>query len=204
MSVSSPAPPASASDAATGEARHPERRLPGDAHMWVMVLGEFFVFGSYFVVYLLDRAASSPEAYAASQAHLNVNIGVLNTVILLTSSLFVALAVIDTKHGDAKGAERKVLAASGCGLLFVAIKAYEWYQEAQYYSIDDEFLSHYYGLTGVHLFHMLVGFIVLGALVRELRDPRRQRLNTIEQGALYWHMIDVIWVLIFAVLYLMR
>lgn len=215
MSVSSDAAPAGSSSAttdtastgslpATAEAGHRQRRLPGDGHMWVMVLGEFLVFGSYFVVYMIDRSVSSPEVYAASQAHLNVNLGAINTLILLTSSLLVALAVIDTKHRDPKGAERKVIAAGACGIVFVAIKAYEWYHEAQYYSIDNEFLSHYYALTGVHLFHMLVGFVVLGVLVRELREPRRQRLGTVEQGALYWHMIDVIWVLIFAVLYLMR
>ena len=203
MSVSNqeaPTAPATTAERTGGR----ERRLPGDGHMWVMVLGEFLVFGSYFVVYMIDRSTTSPEAYAASQEHLNVNLGVINTLILLTSSLLVALAVIDTKHRDPKAAEKKILAAGACGAVFVAIKAYEWYQEAQYYSIDNEFLTHYYALTGVHLFHMLVGFIVLGMLVRELRDPRRQRVGTVEQGALYWHMVDAIWVVIFAVLYLMR
>jgi nitric oxide reductase NorE protein len=202
MSVSSVEVPSTA-DANGRRTGVRERRLPGDSHIWVMVLGEFFVFGSYFVVYMLDRA-SSPDDYVASQEHLNVGLGVLNTIILMTSSLLVALAVIATKHGDAKSAERKVLAAGACGLLFTVIKAYEWHHEAQYYSIHNEFLSHYYALTGVHMFHLLVGLIVLGVVVRELRDPRRQRLGTVEQGALYWHMIDVIWVVIFAVLYLMR
>jgi nitric oxide reductase NorE protein len=181
-----------------------ERRLPGDSHMWVMVLGEFLFFGSYLVIYMMDRAASSPAAYAASQEHLDVGLGVVNTIVLMTSSLLIALAVIATQHGDPKGAERKVLAAGACGVLFIAIKGYEWYQEAQYYSTDNEFLSHYYALTGVHLFHLVVGLVALGVMVRALRDERRQPLSTVEQGALYWHMIDVIWVLIFAVLYLMR
>jgi nitric oxide reductase NorE protein len=202
VSVSSTQAPESA-DAKGAPVRAKERRLPGDGHMWVMVLGEFFVFGSYFVVYMLDRAGS-PEEFAASQAHLNVGLGVLNTIILLTSSLLVALAVIATKYADPKGAERRIVAAGACGLLFIAVKAYEWYHEARYYSIHNEFLSHYYALTGVHLFHLLVGLVALGVLVRELRDPRRRRLAVVEQGALHWHMIDVIWVIIFVVLYLMR
>ena len=178
--------------------------MPGDIHMWVMVLGEFFVFGAYLIVYMIDRATSSHAAYAAAQHHLSVGLGALNTIILMTSSLLVALAVIAIKHGDPKGAERRILAAGGCGVLFIVIKGYEWYREAKYFSIHNEFLSHYYVLTGVHLFHLLIGLVVLGVMVRELREPRRQRLGMIEQGALYWHMVDVVWVLIFAVLYLMR
>jgi nitric oxide reductase NorE protein len=203
MTVSSdraPAPPASG-PVPTGVG---ERRVPGDVHMWVMVLGEFLVFGSYFVVYMIDRDVSSPAEYAASQAHLNIGLGLVNTIILMTSSLLVALAVIATKHGDPRGAERNILAAAGCGVLFVAIKAFEWYHLAQYYSIDDEFLSHYYALTGVHLFHLRLGLVAHGVLVGELRDTRKQRLATVEQGAIYWHMVDVIWVFIFAVLFLMR
>ena len=207
MTVSSQGTPTSQAtptiEAETGRSGDRRRRLPGDGHMWVLVLGEFVIFGSYLVVYMIDRA-STPEAYTAAQRHLDVGLGAFNTVVLLTSSLLMALAVIATKHGDPKGAERRIIGAGACGLLFIFVKAYEWHREAQYFSIHNEFLSHYYVLTGIHVFHLVVGLLVLGVLVRELRDPRKQRLGTIEQGALYWHMVDVIWVVIFAVLYLMR
>jgi nitric oxide reductase NorE protein len=187
---------------------HPEstvraRRIPGDGHIWVMVLGELVIFGSYFIVYMIDRGMS-PDAFATTQRHLNVDLGVVNTIVLMTSSLFMALAVISARQGSPKTAMRLVIGAGALGALFTLIKAYEWHHMAQYATIHDEFLSYYYVLTGIHLFHLMVGLIVLGVVVRELRNPRKQRPTMVEQGALYWHMVDVIWLFIFAVLYLMR
>jgi nitric oxide reductase NorE protein len=62
----------------------------------------------------------------------------------------------------------------------------------------------YFALTGVHLFHVLIGLLVLAALARELRDPSRCRPAKVEAGALYWHMVDLVWVVMFALLYLIR
>jgi nitric oxide reductase NorE protein len=62
----------------------------------------------------------------------------------------------------------------------------------------------YYTLTGVHLFHVLLGLVILAIMLRELRDPRLRRVSAVEAGAIYWHMVDLLWVIIFALLYLMR
>jgi nitric oxide reductase NorE protein len=181
-----------------------EKRLPGDFDMWVFVLGDLFFFGCYFVTYMIFRAMS-PTAYSSAQQHLNVGIGVINTVLLLTSSMFVALGVIAIREGDARGAERLVYAAGACGTLFVLIKAYEWHQEISHgFTVSNEFFSFYFVLTGVHLAHVILGLLILGVVVRELRAPDKRRATIVEQGALYWHMVDVLWVVIFAILYLMR
>jgi nitric oxide reductase NorE protein len=178
------------------------RRIPGDGHMWFMVLGDLIIFGLYFIVYMINRGMS-PEAYASTQRLLNVDIGVVNTIALVTSSFFAALAVLSTKQGAPKTAVRLLYAAGACGLLFMLIKAYEWHHMAQYASIHDQFLSYYYVLTGCHLFHVTVGLTALGVAVRELRNPRKQRIEIVEQCTLFWHMVDVIWLFVFAVLYLM-
>ncbi|RAY10801.1 cytochrome c oxidase subunit 3 family protein [Actinomadura craniellae] len=180
------------------------RRLPGDVDMWVMILGDLFIFGGYFVTYMVFRAVSTEE-FTAAQRHLSVGIGVTNTVVLLTSSLFAALAVIAVREGALRNAQRLLWATGACGALFTLIKAYEWHAEiSRGYTISDEFFSFYYVLTGVHLVHVAFGLIFLGVAVRELRNPRRRRPAIVEQSVLFWHMIDLLWVVIFALLYLMR
>src|SRR5690242_10057915 len=99
-----------------------ERRLPGDVDMWVMVLGDLFFFGCYFVTYMVFRAMSTEE-FTASQRHLHVGVGVANTIVLLTSSLFAALAVIAVREGAVRNAQRLLLATGACGVLFTLIKA---------------------------------------------------------------------------------
>ena len=86
------------------------------------------------------------------------------------------------------------------------IKAYEWSTKiARGYTIpSNEFFSFYYMLTGVHLFHVALGLLILGVVVRELRNPRRRRMSMVETGATYWHMVDLLWIVIFALLYVMR
>ncbi|WP_432278085.1 cytochrome c oxidase subunit 3 [Nocardia carnea] len=186
-----------------GPPDRPGRHLPGDIDMWVMVLGDLLFFGGYFVVYMVFRAFA-PEEFATAQQHLHMGIGVTNTVVLLTSSMFVALAVIDTRRQAFASAQRYILAAAGCGLLFTALKAYEWHQEITGgHTLSDEFFSFYYILTGVHLVHVLLGVVILGIVYRELRNPAGRRISIAEQGALFWHMVDLLWVVIFAILYLM-
>lgn len=188
----------------TAPARTREQRLPGDLDMWVMILGDLFFFGCYLVVYMVFRALSVEE-FSAAQRHLDTGIGVTNTVVLLTGSLFAALAVIAVRRQAVRKAERLILAAGACGVLFTLIKAYEWHSEiSRGHTIRDEFFSFYYALTGIHLAHVLLGLIVLGVAVRELRDPRGRRPGIVEQSALFWHMVDLLWIMIFAVLYLMR
>ena len=173
--------------ASTGPLAH----LPGDIHMWVMVLGDLVIFAGYFVIFMVYRTMN-PEEFLQAQQHLDINIGVVNTLILLTSSWVVA---------------RSVLAVAGGfgGVLFIVFKTYEWGAKISAGHTNSEmFYSFYYVLTGVHLVHVLIGLIVLGVVVRELRNPARRRVSMVESGAIYWHMVDLLWVIIFGLLYVMR
>ncbi|GAA3194345.1 cytochrome c oxidase subunit 3 [Actinocorallia longicatena] len=198
----SPQPPVSTT--ARTEAQGGDRRLPGDIDMWVMVLGDLFFFGCYFIVYMVFRA-QSVEEFSAAQRHLHIGVGVVNTVVLLTSSLFAARAVIAVREGALDGARRLLWATGGCGVLFVLLKIYEWHDGLSHgRTIHDEFFSYYYVFTGLHLVHLALGLLVLGVALRELRAVGRQRPTIVEQSVLFWHMIDLLWVVIFALLYLMR
>jgi nitric oxide reductase NorE protein len=184
--------------------QHRETHLPGDGHMWFMVLGDLLIFGAYFIVYMVQRVMA-PAAYLHAQQHLSITIGVLNTMVLVTSSWFVAQAVRATAIADYERAIRLIYGGGACGVLFIAIKAYEWTMKiTQGYTTSNEFFMFYYMLTGVHVFHVAVGVLILSIVVRELRNPRRRRLSMVEQGATYWHMVDLLWLVIFGLLYVMR
>ena len=179
-------------------------RLPGDGDMWVMVLGDMVIFAGYFIVFLIYRTMN-PAEFLAAQQHLNITVGVVNTVFLLTSSWFVARAVLAARAGQHQMATRWVYAGAVGGVAFMVLKGYEWVTKiAAGHTNSEMFFSFYYVITGVHLLHVLIGLIVLGVLVRELRNPGRRRPAMVETGAIYWHMVDLLWVIIFALFYVMR
>lgn len=194
------AQPASATPVTTERAT---AHLPGDAAMWVMVLGDFVFFGAYFVIFMVHRAMA-PQEFLASQQHLNVTIGVANTLVLLTSSWFIARSVLAARSGNHDAALRLTYLGGACGVVFILVKAYEWASKiAQGHTMpSNEFFMFYYMLTGVHLFHVGLGLLILGIVARELR--RRRRMTVVESGATYWHMVDLLWVVIFGLLYVMR
>lgn len=185
----------------TGQTGH----LPGDAAMWVMVLGDFVFFGAYFIIFMIQRA-TAPELYLQSQQHLNLTIGVVNTLVLLMSSWFIARSVFAARFGDHDRALRLTYLGGACGVAFILIKAYEWASKvaAGYTMPSNEFFLFYYMLTGVHLFHVGLGLLILGIVARELRNPLKRRMSMVESGATFWHMVDLLWIVIFGLLYVMR
>jgi nitric oxide reductase NorE protein len=179
--------------------------MPGDGAMWVMVIGDLIIFGAYFIIFMVHRVMK-PGVFLASEQHLNITIGVVNTLVLLASSWFIARSVQCTRAGGGDRALRLTYLGGLCGVLFIGIKAYEWSAKiAEGYTLSgNEFFMFYYMLTGVHVFHVGLGLVILGVVVRELRNPRRRRVSMVESGATYWHMVDLLWVVIFALLYVMR
>ncbi len=185
--------------------RRPGVHLPGDGHMWVMVLGDFVIFGGFVLIFMVHRAMK-PDQFLAAQQHLNLTVGVVNTLVLLGSSWFIALSVQAARADDHARTLRLTYLGGSCGVLFMLIKAYEWTAKVVegHTMPSNEFFMFYYMLTGVHLFHVGLGLLILGIVVRELRNPRRRRASMVESGATYWHMVDLLWIVIFALLYVMR
>lgn len=191
----------SASSARTAPARH----LPGQGSMWFFVLGDLWIFACYFACYAYARG-HHPEAFRQGQALLHQEIGVLNTLVLLTSSLFVALCVLAAKARDFIPASRFTLLGGGMGALFMSIKAGEWTLtiHAGLPAGTEEFFLYYFMFTGLHVVHVSLGLFILALMWRELRHNQAPRAELIETGALYWHMVDLLWIAIFALLYLVR
>jgi nitric oxide reductase NorE protein len=183
----------------------PAPALPGDVNIWVFVLGDMVIFGVYFIVFMVYRGHEQ-AVFLASQRHLSLTSGAVNTLVLLASSRFIAMAVAAAKAGDDRRARRLIYGGGLCGIAFLLVKAHEWYSlvSAGLTVQHNNFYMFYYAFTGVHLCHVLLGLIVLGVVRVELRRPAGCRNWLIEAGAVYWHMVDLLWIILSALLYLMR
>ncbi|MGV9797716.1 cytochrome c oxidase subunit 3 family protein [Mycobacterium sp. NPDC003449] len=179
--------------------------LPSDGSMWVFVLGDLVIFSSYFVIFMIYRA-KQPQLFLESQQHLSINFGVINTLALLASSWFVARSVLAARAGDPARAMKLTVYGGLCGVLFMAIKAFEWSSEIGQGRTfpSNDFFMFYYMLTGVHLFHVALGLVFLGVSYFELRNPRFRRVEMVETGAMYWHLVDMLWIVIFTLVYVLR
>jgi len=181
--------------------------IPGEAGVWVLILGDMFAFSAFFAVFLVHRAQNI-ELFSVSQLHLERRFGLLNTALLLTSSLFVARAVIAARTGAGRRPARLLIFALACGGGFVVSKGFEWGAKiaAGITLNTNEFYSFYYMLTGIHLLHVLVGMGVLTYLLARSRraDPGASYVAVMEGGGAFWHMVDLIWVVLFALFYLLR
>jgi len=184
-------------------------RVPGEPGMWFFILGDLLVFAYMFAVFLAYRADHS-EIFASSQRNLSVGVGVIYTMLLLTSSMFIVRATSLMRAGDRERAPRYVLMAMACGMAFAAIKVSE-YSNKVHAGITlntNDFYLFYFFLTGMHLAHVLLGLAVLTAmwfLARRAGTPSiGNKMRYAEGFACFWHMVDQLWLIIFPLLYLVR
>ena len=182
-----------------------QKRIPGEGGTWVFLFGDMLVFGAFFVTFLVERS-KAPGAFDAARTTLHIGVGVINTLVLLTSSLCVVLAINAIRAGLRQIATRAVVAAMVFGVLFIALKVYEYISlgTAGHGPGANNFYLYYFILTGLHLFHVCLG---LGALTFVLTQARRPELNDtrtalVEGAACFWHLVDLLWIFLFALLYL--
>ena len=185
--------------------REKHQFVPGQPDMWMFVLFESLLFTGYFSVYLVTRTQNE-ELFLASQGDLDLRFGVFNTVALLLGSWAIARCVQASRAGAYRPALTNAFLAIGFGVVFLVGKVAEWVTEIRMGNTftTDEFFQHYYFLTSIHLIHLLIGFVVLGVVVYQLLSPARRSQQLVETGATYWHTVDFLWVLIFALLYVVR
>jgi len=176
------------------------RKIPGEEGIWVFVLGDMTVFALFFATFMYSRGKNH-AVFARDHAELHVWLGTVNTVLLLTSSLLVVLAVQRVLGGRRAG-------ALCCGAGFVAVKAVEWTQlfAARKGVGSGEFFSYYFMFTGIHLMHVLIGLAVLSRLIVVIRRAEftDKHARLCETGGIFWHMVDLLWVVLFALFYLVR
>lgn len=179
--------------------------MPGQPDMWFFVFFESLIFTSYFGVYLYYRAQHE-QAFLSSQVHLDLWLGIVETIALLTSSWSIARSVQAARAGAYAVARRDALVTAAFGVAFMVLKVTEWVRQIQagHTFSSTDFFQYFFFLTVIHLVHLLIGFVVLGVLIYQLSSPRRRSQELVETCATYWHTVDFFWVLIFALLYVVR
>jgi nitric oxide reductase NorE protein len=192
-------------EAAPRETAAPARFVPGQPDMWAFVFFEALLFTSYFTVYMVCRTRS-PDLFLQSQAHLDLRVGALNTIFLLASSWSVARCVQAARERSFRAARTNAFLTLFFGFAFGVSKVLEWATKIEQglTFTTNEFFSFYYFLTAIHFLHVLIGFVVLGIAVYQISSPARRSQEIIETCATYWHTVDFLWVVIFALLYVMR
>ena len=185
--------------------------LAGDFAVWIIIYIELLTFGLFFVGFAYSRRADI-ELFNASQLLLDQRAGFINTVLLLTSSYFVLKAVEAIKKLEIKEAIKKaqlwLLSAMGMGGIFLVIKLMEFvgkYQEGINLSTN-KFFMFYFLLTMFHFMHVLLGMIILFNLYQKTKIGGYTATNHrgLESGASYWHMVDLLWIVLFPLIYIMR
>ncbi len=173
-------------------------QLPGELLMWVLIISELAVFGAGLVAFMGVRL-TDPVGFAEAQNHLNRTGAALNTIVLVTSGFLAAQALIWSRTGVRIKARLALIAAAGLGVVFLWIKAQEYgAKAAEGIGWDTHpFFTFYYLLTGFHAAHVVAGVVLL-LLVAWRDDP-----DNIEAAGAFWHMVDLIWVLLFPVIYLL-
>ena len=185
--------------------------------MWLFLFTELLLFGGLFLVYSIYRFMN-PEDFSNGSHHLDVFMGALNTMVLITSSLTVALSITAIQKGNTKLALRLLAVTILFAIIFLVNKYFEWGHKIHYdlYPGSDLFRALppgeglfyvlYYFMTGLHMLHVIVGAIILAVMGKYIKDGKITKDNYVllENGGLYWHLVDLIWIYLFPFLYLIH
>jgi cytochrome c oxidase subunit 3 len=196
-----------------------QRHRAASLGLWVFLAGEILFFGALFVSYTIYRV-TYPRAFHAASHHLYLWIGAVNTAVLLTSSLTVALAVHAAAAHEQHSTLKFLLGTIGLAGVFLCLKAVEYYLdyreglvpvlhfEPERVGADPPhvqlFLTFYFIMTGLHALHVTAGILVMAILAALIAwRGVGERENAVEMVGLYWHFVDIVWLFLFPLLYLL-
>jgi len=192
------------------------QRESAELGIWVFLATELMFFGPLFLAYTLLRL-SAPDAFAAASRETHIIIGTVNTAVLLTSSMFAAIASRSAHLGQRRAAIVCLWITAFLGATFLGLKAIEYLDEWQEHLVPwlgfqfdplhaegaAQFFILYFAMTGLHALHLTIGVGIMVCFAWQLRahSPASMR-GRIEIGALYWHFVDAIWVFLYPLIYL--
>jgi cytochrome c oxidase subunit III len=184
--------------------------------MWVFLITEIMFFGGLFLTYAIYRSAN-PAAFAAGSHHLDIKLGAFNTVVLIGSSLSMAMAVYAAEIGKKKQQVVYLLLTIFLGAVFLGVKAIEYSHKFHEHLVPGPhfmfphaakevqlFYSLYFAMTGMHAFHMIIGIGLLAFLTWQASIGKYTKAyhTPVEMIGLYWHFVDIVWIFLFPLLYL--
>jgi cytochrome c oxidase subunit 3 len=185
--------------------------------MWLFIFTEILLFGALFIVYSVYRYRNPVEFHLAHQ-ELSITIGFINTVILLISSATVAMSITAMQQGDKKLTMVFLVITLLLASVFLVNKYFEWgakihhgiYPGSEFLLSlshgDILFFGLYFFMTGLHAIHIIVGMVLLGWVLVRVKQGRvhKDRFAFLENGGLYWHLVDLIWIFLFPLFYLIH
>jgi cytochrome c oxidase subunit 3 len=183
--------------------------------MWLFIFTELLLFGGLFLVYTIFRAAY-PENFHEASLELSVTIGALNTIVLLISSMTIAMALTAIQKNNKKLALQMIAVTLFMATFFLVNKYFEWgaklhhglYPGSELMQLLDRghhlYFSLYFFMTGLHALHIIVGMVLLIICFFKVNNEsiHHQKYVNLENGALYWHLVDLIWIFLFPLMYL--
>ena len=185
--------------------------------MWVFLFTEVLLFGGMFLVYAVYRF-QHPDLFKLAALELNTALGTFNTIVLLTSSLTMVLAIVAIQRNHKKLSLFYLYTTIGFALVFMVVKYFEWSAKIHHgiYPGSEELLNKqngeilffglYYVMTGLHALHIIIGVIIIGFLIVFVKRDVITHDNYVkmENGGLYWHLVDLIWIFLFPLFYLIH
>jgi cytochrome c oxidase subunit 3 len=197
----------------------PEQKEAATLGMWVFIAQEVMFFGGLFLAYTIYRALYS-RAFAEAAHHLDWKLGAFNTAVLIGSSLTMALAVHAAAVGHRKKIVTNLLLTITLGAVFLGVKVVEYKDKFEHHLVPGPgfrfdgsdprgaqvFYSLYFAMTGLHALHMIIGIPILATIALLARKGRYSPAyhTPVEMTGLYWHFVDIVWIFLFPLLYLIH
>jgi nitric oxide reductase NorE protein len=183
------------------------RHIPGEPGIWIFIFGDTLIFTVFFLIFLYHRGLNE-TVFVQSQYYLNQTLGVLNTLLMLTGSWFVASGIHAARMNAGRRCSVLFVMAVFCGAAFGAIKFVEYsakFRAGITLNTNDFFMC-YFMFTGIHFLHVLIGMALLSLLAWHswFEDITPRKLSYLEIGASFWHLVDLLWIALFALLYLVK
>ena len=189
--------------------------LASKTGMWLFLFTEMLLFGGLFIVYSVYRYLNH-EAFHQAARQLDVTIGTVNTAILLISSMTIAMSVSAIQYKNKKHAIALLIATIFLGIVFLVNKYFEWGGKishglypgsetlASYGQGDVLFFGLYYFMTGLHALHIAIGLVFIGFVIFYVAKDQisHDNFGLLENCGLYWHLVDLIWIFLFPLFYL--
>ncbi len=185
--------------------------VPGEAELWIFIFADLILFGLFFVVRSWNRAIL-PELFAAGGEQMNRALGLANTLVLISSSAAVACGLHCVRLGRGREARIGYASAAALGSVFVFLKMLEYGQHIQAgaSAVGNVYFMYYFAFTGIHLLHVLIGITALlvarsrcHSFISGVRSAQ-DGMVFIESAGVFWHLVDLLWIVLFLLIYLAR
>ncbi|WP_252733725.1 cytochrome c oxidase subunit 3 family protein [Pseudoalteromonas sp. C2R02] len=184
-----------------------DKKLPGDLAMWFFILAELTVFAILFIAFAVTKQLN-PQMFISGQAHLHPIAGIINTLALITSSYFVALSVHAIKQSENTKAAQHLIIALLIACIYVCTKSWEYQVliEAGFGISTNTFFMLYFLITFFHFMHVLLGMIILAFIAKKAANGvyKADQTSGFEAGGCYWHMVDLVWIILFPLIYILN